>query len=169
VIDKNINANERSVTLIIYGQTLTDSLSRNIVNKKNEYGLGAADIVLKSSFTAAIQNDLQSEPKTTMNKELEKQLLDKDNQIQMLALKLKTQYQNQIKDSAIYHEFHALFGKTKELIISKAIDRKEDNKRDTLVLVYYVEENRTHKINRAQLENWLKVRATAKTVKVISN
>lgn len=168
IIDKTINANTKTLKLVIYGERLNDSLSDSIIAHKRFYGLKDADISIQHTLNSDKKLTDLREAKANINAELENQLIEKDDKIRSLELKLNAQLQTQIKDSLIYNEFHALFGKTKELLISKTFIHNEADTKDTVVFVYYSEDKHSHKINEIQLEDWLKVRMNTKNIKIIS-
>lgn len=169
VIDKTVNAGKRTLKLVIYGEQLTDSLSKEIISRKNNYGLEESEIVIERTLDTNQKITPSPEFKASENMELERQLVEKDQRISMLASQLKQQQEKLSRDTIIYREFTALFGKPKELVITPAYLMDKENKTDSITLVYYTMNRRTKKIDDKQLESWLKERTKAKQLKIISH
>ena len=166
VIDKTINASERKIELFIYGEKLTDSLSQTIVKKKKLYDLENAELSIEQTINTNQRTKELMAARPDISLELKAQLIEKDKMINDLTKRLSNQFQ--VADSSIYKEFTALYGQPKELIISRTLDFTEQGS-DTITLVYYSLINRVKRIDKSQLENWLKERTKSKRLKVVSN
>ena len=166
VIEKTIDASERKIELFIYGEKLTDSLSHQIANKKELYGLKNSEVIIEQTLNTNQRTKELMAAKPDLSLELKTQLMEKDKMISDLKARINNQFQT--ADSAIYKEFMALYGKPKELIISRTLDFTE-NGSDTITLVFYSLAKRSQRIDKLQLENWLKERTKSKRLKVVSN
>ncbi len=165
VIDQTLNAGKKTLKLVIYGEKCTDSLAKEIISRKNIYGLEKAEIVIERTMDAE-KAIAPSSFTTSENVELERQLVEKDERIYSLSLKLQTQ--KPFNDSLIFNEFEALFGKPNELIITNTPRLNKDNVRDTVTFVYYTMDRKAKRIDQTQLENWLKERTKSKQIKIVT-
>jgi uncharacterized hydrophobic protein (TIGR00271 family) len=168
VIDKSMNAGKKKLKLVVYGELLTDSLSKDIIARKNNYGLEEAEITIERTLDTNQKPVSSPDFNPSENLELERQLLEKDEKIATLSLKLKRQQQATFSDTSLFKEFTALFGKPEELVITSTPLLNKENIRDTVTFVYYSMNRKTKKIDQTQLENWLKERTRSKQVKIIS-
>ncbi|WP_317899806.1 TIGR00341 family protein [Aurantibacillus circumpalustris] len=166
VIDKTIDVRDRRIELFVYGEKLTDSLSRTIVKKKKLYGLEKAEVIIEQTLNTNQRTKELIAEKPDISLELKTQLIEKDKLINKLNMRINSQFQ--AADSSIYREFSALYGKPKELIISRTLDFTEKGL-DTITLVYYLLHKKPKHIDKSQLENWLKERTKSKRLKVVSN
>ena len=169
IIDQTMDLGEKELQLVIYGEKLTDSVSKDIIERRTNYGLEKAKITIKQTMDTNQKLAASLEFKsTTENIELERKLLEKDETIAALAAQIKHQQQIVATDTSIYREFAALFGPPKELVITNTHLMNENSKTDSLTLVYYSMDKKAKKIDQKQLENWLKERTKAKQLKVVS-
>lgn len=168
IIDKTMNAGKKKLKLVVYGEKLTDSVSKDIIARKSNYGLEEADITIERTLDTSQKPVSSPEFKTSENKELERQLIEKDERITALSSQLKKQQQAVANDTALYREFAALFGKPEELVVTNACVMNEPNKADSVTLVYFTMNRKAKKIDQQQLESWLKERTKAKQLKIIS-
>jgi uncharacterized hydrophobic protein (TIGR00271 family) len=166
VIDKNIDLSNKSLTLFIYGDEMTDSLSKDLISRKKMYGLEKSEIKIRKTLDS---NRKIVDPTFTIseNTRLEQELIEKEAKIQALSSKIRIQQQNAANDTAIYNEFTALFGKPKELMITNT-PLFRDSTRDTVTFVYYSMPKPLTKNNKTQAENWLKERTKAKNLKIVT-
>lgn len=168
IIDKTINERQRKLNLVIYGEKLTDSVSKDILARKGNYGLEDADITIERTLETNQKSLAFQEFKTSENVELERQLMEKDERIDALSSQLKHLEQENLNDTSIYKEFVSLFGKPEELVVSKTYRMNESNTNDSITLVYYSMNRKSKRIDHKQLENWLRERTKAKQLKIIS-
>jgi uncharacterized hydrophobic protein (TIGR00271 family) len=168
IIDKTINSGKKKLKLVIYGERLTDSVSKDIISRKNNYGLEDAEISIEQTLDTNQKPVSSPEFGPSENPELERQLLEKDEQIATLSLKLKQQQQTLSNDTSLFKEFTALFGKPDELMITNTQLLNKENGRDTVTFVYYSMSRKAKKIDQMQLESWLKERTRSKQLKIIS-
>lgn len=168
IIDKTMNPGKKKLKLVIYGEKLTDSVSKDIIARKSNYGLEEADITIERTLDTSQKTVSSPEFKPAENIELERQLIEKDERITALSSQLKKQQQAVANDTAIYREFAALFGKPEELVVTNASVMNEPNKADSVTLVYFTMNRKAKKIDQQQLESWLKERTKAKQLKIIS-
>lgn len=168
IIDKTINSGKKKLNLVIYGEKLTDSVSKDIIARKSNYGLEEADITIERTLDTNQKPVSSSDFKPSENAELERQLIEKDERITVLSSQLKKQQQAIANDTTIYREFAALFGRPEELIVTNAYVMNELNKADSVTLVYFTMNRKAKKIDQQQLESWLKERTKAKQLKIIS-
>lgn len=166
VIDKNIDLSNKSLTLFIYGDEMTDSLSKDLISRKKMYGLEKSEIKIRKTLDS---NRKIVDPTFTIseNTRLEQELIEKEAKIQALSSKIRIQQQNAANDTAIYNEFTALFGKPKELMITNT-PLFRDSTRDTVTFVYYSMPKPLTKNNKTQAENWLKERTKARNLKIVT-
>jgi len=167
VIDKTVNAGKKRLKLVIYGEKLTDSVSEDIISRKNIYGLEEAEISIERTLDTNQKPVSSPEFKPSENIELERQLGEKDERIASLSLRLKQQQQNLSNDTSLFKEFTALFGKPDELIITNTQLLNKDNIRDSVTLVYYSMNRKAKRIDTNQLESWLKERTKSRHIKII--
>jgi uncharacterized hydrophobic protein (TIGR00271 family) len=169
VIDKTISPSKRVLKLIIYGDKFTDSLSKDILSRKNNYGLENSEITIERTLNTDEKTFPSPEFKASENLELERQLIQREEKIASLTLQLKQQQQIISTDTSIFKEFTALFGKPKELVITKTQLMNNTTNNDTITLVYYDMERKAKRINQTQLKNWLKERTKSNNIKIISH
>jgi len=162
VIDKAIEPSNRKVRLFVYGENLNDSISEKIIATKGNYGLKNAEVSIEQTMNTNRQNEIAN-TRADMMPVLERQLLEKDKKIAELATRLSNQFQ--VTDSSLFREFTALYGKPKELIISKTLGFNEKG-RDTITLIYY-SLVRPKRIDKRQLEDWFKERTKSDRLKII--
>lgn len=168
IIDNTMNASKKTLKLVIYGDALTDSVSKDIIARKNNYGLEKAEITIERSLDTNPKPVSSLEFKPSENIELERKLIEKDDRIATLSSQLKLQQQVNANDTALYKEFVALFGKPEELVITNTYLLNESNKTDSITLVYFSRNRHAKKIDYSQLENWLQERTKNKQIKIIS-
>jgi uncharacterized hydrophobic protein (TIGR00271 family) len=167
IIDKTMNPGKRTLKLIIYGEKLTDSLSKDIVARRVNYGLEESEIVIERTLDTSQKMLSSPEFKPAENIELERQLIEKDEKITILTTKLAQYQQRVLNDTALFKEFTALFGKPEELLITNAQVMEETDKVDTVTFVYYSINRKAKRIDANQLERWLKERTNSKRIKII--
>lgn len=168
IIDKTMNPGKKKLKLVIYGEKLTDSVSKDIIARKSNYGLEEADITIERTLDTNQKPVSSPEFSPSENAELERQLIEKDERITVLSSQLKKQQEAVANDTAIYREFAALFGKPEELVVTNAYVMNEPNKAYSVTLVYFTMNRKAKKIDQQQLESWLKERTKAKQLKIIS-
>ncbi|MEO6302295.1 MAG: DUF389 domain-containing protein, partial [Bacteroidia bacterium] len=168
VIDQTLNAGKKTLKLVIYGEKCTDSLAKEIISRKKNYGLEKSDITIERTLNTDEKPLPSTEFKASENVELERQLIQREEKITALTLQLKHQAQAASIDTAIYKEFTALFGKPKELIITKTQLMNDKSKNDTITFLYYDIDRRAKRIDQTQLNNWLKERTKSSNVKIIA-
>jgi uncharacterized membrane protein len=169
VIDKTISPSKRVLKLIIYGDKFTDRLSKDILSRINNYGLENSEITIERTLNTDEKTFPSPEFKASENLELERQLIQREEKIASLTLQLKQQQQIISTDTSIFKEFTALFGKPKELVITKTQLMNNTTNNDTITLVYYDMERKAKRINQTQLKNWLKERTKSNNIKIISH
>jgi hypothetical protein len=162
-----MNPGKRTLKLIIYGEKLTDSLSKDIVARRVNYGLEESEIVIERTLDTSQKMLSSPEFKPAENIELERQLIEKDEKITILTTKLAQYQQRVLNDTALFKEFTALFGKPEELLITNAQVMEETDKVDTVTFVYYSINRKAKRIDANQLERWLKERTNSKRIKII--
>lgn len=168
IIDKTVTPNNRTLKLVIYGENLTDSISKEIISRKKNYGLEESTIIIEKTLDTNQKVIPSREFKPSENIELERQLMEKDFKIATLSTQLKQQQQTIANDTAIYKEFTALFGQPEELLVTTTLLINENSKIDSVTFVYYSMNRKKKKIDQKQLESWLKERTKAKQLRIIS-
>lgn len=166
VIDKSISPGRHSVRLIVYGENFTDSLSKDILSRKKNYGLENSDIQIERTFDTGQKQVAAGDIRDSENKQLEHELMEKDQKITVLSKRVRQLESNISNDTSLVNEFSSLFGKPDEFIITSSPLIQKDEQKDTVTLLYY-KINGKAKINQTQLEDWLKVRTKSKEVKII--
>ncbi|MEO6903855.1 MAG: TIGR00341 family protein [Bacteroidia bacterium] len=167
VIDQTLNAGKKTLKLVIYGEKCTDSLAKEIISRKKNYGLEKSDITIERTLNTDEKPFPSTEFKASENIELERQLIQREEKITALTLQLKQHEQAASVDTSIYKEFAALFGKPKELVITKTQLMNDKFKNDTITFLYYDMDRRAKRIDQTQLKNWLKERTKASNIKII--
>lgn len=167
VIDKTIFPTKRILKLIIYGDRLTDTLSKEILSRKGNYGLENAEITIERTLNTEEKTFPSAEFKASENIAFERRLIQREEKIVALTLQLKQQQLATSTDTSVFNEFAALFGKPKELVITKTQLMSDDSKKDTITFVYYNMDRKAKRINQTQLKNWLKERTKSSNVKII--
>lgn len=162
IVDRNINPETKEIKLVIFGDSLNDSVSKKIMVRASLYGLNRTKIDIRQTLN---KND-RSKDSEELTEGLQNHLLANDKKILLLSEQLK-KYSAQASDTLLYDEFNALFGKTKQLAITRTAIF-EENIKDTVLLVFYELEPNAKKISQLQMESWLKERTKIKSVKIIS-
>jgi len=163
VIDKAIEPAKRKVKLFIYGENMDDSTSKKIIAARTNYDLQDAEVSIEQTMRTNGKEEL-ADQRVEMTSVIEKQMFEKDKKIAEISSRLRDQFQT--VDSSLFKEFSALYGEPKELIISKTLMFNEVG-RDTVTLIYY-KFNRQKRIDKRQLENWLKERSKSKHIKILA-
>lgn len=161
-INQKTDPDQKSLSLLIYGEKGSDSLIAQIASRKALYGLKDADVRLQSTLTKSnVTSDKKEVPDET--KKYVTLLIEKDAKIKALETKItKTLYQ----DSTLKQEFQALFGDVKELSVSKAVAFDEVNKKDTLLLIYIRPEQRIKHTD--QIKKWLIARYRTDKLRLVT-
>lgn len=163
VINQKIDAPERKVTLLVYGETLDDSILKAAEKQKKFYGLENADIKIRPAIGKGdLPEELERE-RLDYDRQLTR-MMEKDNRIRALESKLN-KYQN--KDSTFHNEFQALFGNAKELSLSKSLLYETSGKTDSALVLYVKPEKKIR--NKAQIKSWLMARYKIKQVRIVTD
>lgn len=166
VIARTTDASAKKVTLLLYGNQMSDTMLSRITTNKRFYGLHEADLNIRYSKTAIVHPDstlaVHREYKDRSVALNEKELMTRQFNQRM------ARYDFEKVDPAIYKEFKALFGETKELSIESGIIYKEDDNTDTTILIYLRQPAGAVKINHKQVEKWIKARLNVSEVRIMS-
>lgn len=165
VIDKHIDLDSNAISLVIFGDSLNDSLSERILSHKAVYGLNDAKIRIRQTLN--IQE--QQKDNELLKTGLQSRLYENERKLALISELVQKQQGKVDNDSTLYHEFHALFGKTVELSITNTILLKDNGTKDTTLLVYYSLPRKSRAIDKQQLERWLTERTKAKSIKIFSH
>ena len=161
-ISQKTDPEHKRVTLLIYGEKVTDSLLQQLNTHKALYGLEDADVRLQSTL-----NGNQVPDKKAASAETEKYLkliIEKDNRIRALERRIEKRDHH---DSTFRSEFLALFGDIKEFSVSKALMETDSSRADTFILVYIKPEKRL--TNTVQVKNWLMARYKTDKLRLLTN
>lgn len=157
VINKVVDETERKISILIYGDDVNDSVLTHIETSKSKYGLGAAQVKLRSTIN---QNDISS-VKANLDVSF-KALSEKNSRIK----KLEAQHSfSQIQDSLLFDEFKALFGEVAELACSKALLYNKAGAKETVYMLYVKPVNKMQ--NAGQIKNWLSARYKTEHVRIL--
>lgn len=150
-ISRKTDPQQNKVVLLLYGETINDSLIKQIETRKALYGLEHAEVELESTLNGNMVPD-----KTVASAETEKYIrlmVEKDNRIR--ALESRTARPG-FYDSTFKAEFSALFGSVKELSFSKTLIHTDSSHTDTVLLVYIKPGKRL--AHTARIKAWLSAR-----------
>lgn len=154
VINEKIKPAQKKVSWLVFGEEPLDTLRQIIEQNKKQYHLEAAEFELRQTMNLnagvnaapALQNE--SSPLPDNNTAL---LVEKDNIIRNLESRLRA---SQHIDTAVYKEFHALFGEVHAISIQKSVIR-QGHQADSIILVYI---RQKQKLNIKQVTSWMKAR-----------
>ncbi|MDP1800729.1 MAG: DUF389 domain-containing protein [Bacteroidota bacterium] len=168
VIDKIIEARNKKITLVVYGNEINDSLKKLIVSNKAKYNLNDVEINIQEAQSEAIS----SRELSTFKEDLQQKMLQesnsltaKDKKIKQLEAELMLQKKNQASRS-VYKEFKAIYGEAKGFAVTRTAVYS-DSKTDTLILVYIQPINSKQKLNTKQITDWLAAKLNTNKIQVI--
>lgn len=157
IINQSVNAGNKTVHLLIYGDQVGDSLLKSISLRRVQYGLGDALISIRSTIN---QIDISS---VKQGYDINLRLLsEKNKRIETLESMLTSK--KITLDSTFYYEFSALFGAVNELSLSKVVLFGGQARKDTAYLLYLKPVKRIR--NTTAIQNWLKARYKTQLVRV---
>lgn len=132
VMDRHIDLDSNVIRLVIFGDSLNDSLSEQIIARKADYGLKNAKVIIRQTLNI----HEQKKDNELLKNGLQSRLYENEQRLAMISEQLKKQQQEAGNDSILYKEFNVLFGNTTELSITKAIVMNASGEKDTTLLVY---------------------------------
>ncbi len=168
VIDKFIDPQNKTITLVIYGNEISDSVKKLIVANKVKYNLHDAQINIRQAQSGTVS----SRDLTTFKENLQRQIIDqnnfsaaKDKKIKQLETELALKNKN-LASPLVYNEFKALYGTLKGLSIIKT-PVYSDSKTDTILLVYIEPLTNKKSLNNRQITQWLSAKFNTDKIEVI--
>ena len=156
-INRNINAGNKTVNLLIYGDSVSDRFIKKVLMNKDAYGLQDADINIRSTINQADISTVKQDFDVNL-----RALSERDIRIKTLEAKVSST--RLINDSAFYKEFTALFGDVNELSLNESILYGKDAARDTIYLLYIKPVKRIK--DTEPIKNWVIARYKKRNVKV---
>lgn len=168
VIDKIIDPQNKTITLVVYGNEISDSIKKLIVASKVKYNLQDAQINIRQAQSETVS----SRDLTTFKENLQRQIIDqnnfstaKDKKIKQLETELALKNKN-LASPLVYNEFKALYGTLNGLSIIKT-PVYSDSKTDTILLVYIEPLNTKQRLNNRQIAQWLSAKFNTNKIEVI--
>jgi len=161
VINSKTDPTTKTATFLVYGEHLNDSLIAGITSRKSFYGLGDADLRFQSTLSKPTGSD--KKVRSAESAQSLKLMMEKDARIKQLETRLAD---FTYRDSTLQREYEALFGPVKELGISKTIVYANDQKMDTVLMVYIRPDKR---INPAKVKSWLSARYHSANIRLVTD
>jgi len=171
IINKNINPDNKQITLTIIGDANNDSLSNIIELKKSKYGLENTKILIKNSVSNDKPNEDLNELKEGIIEEMfvkqENELKLKSQEIKQLEKKISSLNEFDLKREQAIDEFYALYGKPQELIIERSINHKPNDIDTNLIVLFKTSSDKFTEEKLNEMENWMQVKFGIKKIKII--
>jgi uncharacterized membrane protein len=169
VVARSANASAEQVALVLYGAKMHDSTLNRITTNKRFYGLHDASIMVRYAPDSGLDDSLKIWMSGAKREYNDGAISLNANDLVSRELKKKlAEYDFARIDPAIFREFTALFGETKELAIEKGLIHNERGGTDTCVLIYMRQPPGAVKINLKQVEKWMKARLNMNEVRIMS-
>lgn len=166
VLDRSLDGKNKVITLVVYGNEITDSAATEIIKRKDIYGLEKSEIILRkaesvnSKDLTSLRDDFQQQ---LMSQDL--QVSEKDHKIQALEREIKNMKDERIP-SSVYKEFVAIYGDVNSISIQKT-PLWSKNSSDTVILAFIKTNRKKSSLKEKQIEDWLKVRLNDQRVRVV--
>jgi uncharacterized hydrophobic protein (TIGR00271 family) len=170
LLNKKIVPEKKQIIITLINDFRADSVKLQLEQKKANYNLGHAIIIVKSNGNERKKiniNELKEGIIQDLFLKQENLLKIKNKEITELKNNLLVQDDYKLKKNEAVKEFYSLFGVPDELIIDRAINFS-DNKTDTVLLVYYKNGKNILNTNQNdQIKKWLTVKFQIKQIKLL--
>ena len=169
IIQKNIDAAKREISIIYLGQEVTPQLLENAKNKLADYHLANTAIKIKQGLKEKTMADM-----STIKSQIVQELFIKNedlvrtqgNRIAELEKDLNVYSSPQLSET-ILKEARALSPEITEASVTKSFLINKRGSIDTIYLAYLRFKRLPDRIQRLRLENWLKTRLNANHLKLL--
>lgn len=173
---------QKRIEVTLFGEPVTPDLIQNAQERLVQYrSLHDAILVVHQGYTGpeGVQletvEQMSQQMRTGIIEELyeknQAMLQDKDNQIKFLEDKILQMREEEIPTAALAEEVKAINKNVRELSVSRAVVSgiKDSLTYDTVYLAYAKFARTPRRSERAQIEDWLKARVKADTIKLVVN
>ncbi len=174
--DENIDYDNKTLTIFIYGEKLTKSEIEKWKNKLPKYGLTGVNLIIKQGTD---DSDLRHEIKSlselyARNQEIissrDKSINEKEEKIKLLETEISKYYKNQIPFLQVSKEAQVLFNGLSEISYANLVSTNFKTV-DTITAfnTKWYDSVPNTKIQELQLKKWLKTRLELDTLVVTRN
>lgn len=174
--DENIDYDNKTLTIFIYGEKLTKSEIEKWKNKLPKYGLTGVNLIIKQGMD---DSDLRHEVKSlselyARNQEIissrDKSINEKEEKIKLLETEISKYYKNQIPFLQVSKEAQVLFNGLSEISYANLVSTNFKTV-DTITAfnTKWYDSVPNTKIQELQLKKWLKTRLELDTLVVTRN
>lgn len=169
---------DNRIEVTLYGAPISDERIEKVKDRLDDYRLDNTQLIVRQGYRpdslTGINPGMVQEMRTGIIEDLyrrnEEMLTTKDNRIKLLENELSKIQQRQVPMGDLLREARGINSSVTRLAIAPAVSVYQDSvmHRDTLYLAYVSFQRRQKTKDLQQMENWLKARVNAKTLKLVT-